>query len=196
MRAFNPVYFASLAIGIVLGTASFAVADTVTYTTQIKYEFGPFTGTNEIGLSNGTTVTLSAISNAVTLNDSPFSFGNLFQITTSGGDGTLAAAPGDFTLKIIESGPTAGSATIHAVFTGMIGSTQSTATVVFDSSSVTIGSEQYSLVSTTVPVAPPASGGLTTFQAMISPVPEPSSLGLLGLGFISVAGGALLRRKR
>ncbi|HEY3836912.1 MAG TPA: hypothetical protein VGL72_10090 [Bryobacteraceae bacterium] len=179
---------------ILLSSAAALRADTVSFSTT-----GSFDGAgNSIVFGTGlNTLTINFNGLADTVNDDPFSFISLGQFQTSvTGSGASITSGTTFTLDITQLQPTAGSANMLGTLSGSISQNQSTGAVTFSLSSVTIGGETYSLINNNVPLVPPSNTGLTTLQATLSPVPEPTAASLLIFSIVLAVGMQHRLRRR
>ena len=166
-----------------------AFATTVTYSTS-----GVFgnSGTNT-STAGGATLTFGGITND-TVDATTFS--SLGTITVSGtSPGTFSDT---FALTITQSVPSVGSGSSSSTVAGMITGTSSGIELVFAPPDVTIGSGDgtitYRFLNGSYGLAPPNSnGGVTSLQVAIVAMPEPASLGLIGVSLLGL--GILVRRR-
>ncbi len=182
-------------------TASTARADLVTFSTSGTFTGGSGAGTGMTTFgSGGNTTTLTFVGAGSTTLDTTTnaSFGDIRTSSL----GTGAAISGNLNLLITQTAPTSGTGTLAGMLTGSVTQNQSSGLLTFGVQSININGFTYT-PDQFYRIVPPPSGagggaveGVTSLQGTVSgaPIPEPTTMLLLGTGLAGLAARA--RRKR
>lgn len=182
------------ALGCLASIGSSAVAQSVTYSVQGRFNGGSFATNAVLGVgtaTDGAGFSFTALNpSTVTVDpDAGFTFASFGALTTTAnGAGATIPAGTEFDLQITQTGPSGGTIVFDGVLSGTVRPGTSTATITFTPSQLLIDGVTYSDIGPLHLAAPGPSGSLTTLDGRIAAVPEPTSLAALGFAGLGLLG--------
>lgn len=187
-----------VATATVLGSVAVNAAkaqDVSYYTTGVFASSGTstatyVTGANTVNLSYSGEGSAGTPSTVFTPSNASLGF---FQASATN-QGTVNVSD-TFTLNVFQTAPSGGSGVFVGALSGRL-TNGNTSTVVWTPSggTIAIGTSTYTLGANSYKIVPlSTNNGVTSVQALITTVPEPSSAALLGVGLVSLV--PLFRRK-
>ena len=197
MKGFLKPLITAAAVVMIIAFANFgAKADTVTFSTDARFNGGAFGTPITIG---GVQLSFQNIVASTVNSPSNTSLGEIVVSCVAGGTACspVSIAGTTFDIRITQSAPTAGTALITSTLSGTVGGMAASGTgITFTITSATIGGVTYTILNNPLALVPvTTNNGHTSIQAAVTTVPEPTAMLLLGTGLAGIAGTMRTRRK-